>query len=85
MTALRSPLTKKQHHILRHSLGLNYGREMYRNHFVTGEGSTDYPDCMALVKMGLMTRRAGSELTGGDDVFFVTDEGKKAARRKFAP
>jgi len=75
-------LTKDQRHILRHSLGLNYGRKMYRNHFVTGEGSTNYADCMALVEMGLMTRRAGNPITGGDDVFFVTDAGKKAARNK---
>lgn len=75
-------LTKEQHHILRHSLGLNYGRKEYRNHFVTGEGSTDYPDCLALVKMGLMTKGRSSPITGGYDVFFVTDTGKKIARRK---
>jgi hypothetical protein len=66
-------------HILRHSLGLNYGREPYRNHFVTGEGSTDYPHCKALVEAGLMTRQKGGALTGGDDVFFVTDAGKQIA------
>jgi hypothetical protein len=65
-------------HILQHSLGLNeYGRgSMYRNHFVTGEGSVDYPHCLALVAEGLLTRSAGSPLTGGDDLFRVTDAGK---------
>jgi hypothetical protein len=64
-------------HILQHSLGLDeYGRgPQYRNHFVTGEGSDDHPLCMALVKDGLMERRGGSVLTGGDDVFIVTHAG----------
>jgi hypothetical protein len=65
-------------HILQHSLGVDkhgQGRQ-YRNHFVTGEGSIDHPDCSALVRAGLMTRQKGGALTGGDDAFFVTDAGK---------
>lgn len=75
-------LTKAQVHILRHSLGVpDPGQtSMYRNHFVTGEGSVDHPDCMALVGMGLMVRREGSQLTGGDDLFLVNDAGKAAVR-----
>lgn len=71
----------KQLHILQHSLGLDeYGRgTFYRNHFVTGEGSKDHADCMALVAAGFMTVRNGNELSGGDDVFRVTDDGKRAA------
>ena len=67
--------------ILRHSLGVGddgKGRS-YRNHFVTGEGSTDYPHCMALVDAGLMKRRKGNVLTGGDDLFTVTEAGREAA------
>jgi hypothetical protein len=65
-------------HILQHSLGVDrFGQgNQYRNHFVTGEGSTDYPDCQALVAAGLMTRQKGGRLTGGDDAFFVTEAGK---------
>lgn len=75
-------LTEKQRHIICHSLGLrDDGRgKPYRSHFVTGEGSTDYPDCMALTELGLMVRRDGSPLTGGDDLFLVTDAGKAAAK-----
>jgi hypothetical protein len=65
--------------ILQHALGVDahgQGRQ-YRNHFVTGEGSDDYPTCMELVTAGLMTRRAGSQLTGGDDLFQVTDDGRR--------
>jgi hypothetical protein len=66
-------------HILQHSLGIDqYGRgERYRNHFVTGEGSTDYPACMSLVAKGLMMRRDGSPLTGGDYLFRVTEAGQE--------
>lgn len=75
-------LTEARMHILRHSLGVpDLGQtDMYRNHFVTGEGSVDYPDCMALTEMGFMQCRKGSELTGGDNVFFVTEAGKAAVR-----
>ncbi|KWV17183.1 hypothetical protein ATB53_00450 [Xanthomonas translucens] len=68
--------------MLRHALGTsdNGKRQSYRNHFVTGEGSTDHPLCMQLVAMGFMARRNGNELTGGDDLFTVTDAGRAAAR-----
>ena len=64
-------------HILQHSLGLDqYGAgRQYRNHFVTGEGSDDFPLCRELVAEGLMTERAGNELSGGSPVFFVTRAG----------
>lgn len=71
-------------HILQHSLGADqHGHgSMYRNHFVTGEGSTDWPTCMEAVDRGLMIRRAGNELSGGDDIFIVTDAGKQFVRDK---
>lgn len=66
-------------HILQHSLGVDkYGHgRRYRNHFVTGPGSVDYPDCCALCGAGLMVRGAGSPLSGGDDVFSVTRDGER--------
>lgn len=68
--------------VLRHALGLDdRGRgTMYRGHFVTGEGSDDFPHCAALVEAGFMQRRAGSALTGGDDLFLVTPAGRAKAR-----
>ena len=70
----------KQLHILQHSLGLDQRGQgtSYRNHFVTGPGSTDHDDCTALVNAGLMTRRTGHPLAGGDDVFNVTASGRSA-------
>lgn len=64
-------------HILQHSLGLDqYGQgRQYRNHFCTGPGSTDFDACRSLVADGLMTERAGNELSGGDSVFSVTRNG----------
>lgn len=66
-------------HIIQHALGVDkYGRGLqYRRHFVTGKGSLDHATCMDLVARGLMVRRDGDELTGGDDLFLVTDDGKR--------
>ena len=65
--------------ILQHSLGLDqYGKgRSYRNHFCTSPGAedSDHETCMALVANGLMRRRKGSEISGGDDIFSVTPEG----------
>lgn len=74
-------ISSKQIGILRHSLGTGHSgkRPESRNHFVTGEGSDDYADCVALVDAGLMVRRSGNALSGGDDFFLVTDAGRKAA------
>jgi hypothetical protein len=79
----------EQHlHILQHSIGADhYGRIVRgggRNHFVTGEGSTDHQYCMALVAAGLMTRRAGSAISGGADIFHVTDAGREYVRTQSA-
>jgi hypothetical protein len=73
-------MNPQQLHILQHSLGLDqYGRgTMYRNHFVTGEGSMDHADCMALVDAGYMGVRKNHPLAGGDDGFWVTETGKLA-------
>lgn len=65
-------------HILQHALGVDqFGQgPQYRRHFVTGPGSLDHPTCMDLVGRGLMERREGSEMTGGDDLFLVTPVGR---------
>ena len=75
-------MNREQHDILRHALGLGTSDREYRNHFVTGPDSTDYPHCMALVAEGLMTRRESHQLSGGNPIFIVTGIGRAAARRK---
>ena len=75
-------MTARQLEILQHALGVDqYGRgNMYRNHFVTGQGSDDYPTCTELVSMGLMFNHGKHSLAGGDDCFSVTDKGKVAMK-----
>lgn len=73
-------MTEAEREILNHALGLNRRESEYRNHFVTGPGSTDYPHCEALVAAGLMTKREGNVLSGGDDIYSVTDAGRAALR-----
>lgn len=69
-------ITDKQRDILRHTLGVGRGRMGWRNHFCTGPGSDDYADCEALVAAGLMTKRSGGPLSGGDPVYRATDAGE---------
>lgn len=69
--------------ILRHALGIRPGQRAFRNHFVTGPGSTDYEHCEALVAAGLMSKRQGSPLSGGDPVYQVTEAGRAAIARTF--
>lgn len=74
-------MTPEQRDIMRHALG--YGRRTppgWRNHFVTGPGSTDYPHCEALVAAGLMRRTEGHKLSGGDPIYSVTEAGRSALR-----
>lgn len=91
-------MTPEQLHILQHSLGVDqYGQHpkshkphdegdgrgpYYRNHFVTGELSNDYPLCQSLCDMGLMrmARRRPTFLAGDMDCFYVTLEGMSAMR-----
>lgn len=72
-------ITTAQLQILQHALGLDqYGcGDPYRNRFVTGESGSDHVGCLALVEAGLMIVMGGNELTGGDDLFFVTSDGKQ--------
>jgi len=71
-------MTPKQRDILKHALGFGRGSPGWRNHFCTGPGSDDYGDCEALVAAGLMTKRSGGPLSGGDPVYCVTDAGQDA-------
>lgn len=72
--------------VLQHALGVDeFGRgQQYRSHFVTGTGCADHAACMEAVAGGLMTRRDGSPVTGGDDLFLVTAAGR-AHVAEFSP
>ncbi len=70
--------------ILQHSIGADqFGhvqRYSERNYFITGPRSDDYAVCTELVASGLMTMTPGNEITGGGDVFRVTDSGRRFVR-----
>ncbi|MFA5580541.1 MAG: hypothetical protein WDA25_01155 [Paracoccaceae bacterium] len=73
-------LTPTQKELARHALGLpNKRKQTYRNHFMAGPGHSDYGEWTALVDADLARRRSGNELTGGDDLFWLTYKGAKAA------
>lgn len=73
-------LTPEQRDLARHALGLPNRRRMsYRNRFVTGPGSLDFAAWEAMVASGAATRRPGSVLTGGYDLFMLTRAGAEAA------
>lgn len=67
-------ISKRQREILRHALGLP---KDYRNHFCTGEGSDDFPDCESLVAASMMVRRQVSWVP--DYIYIVTEQGRKTA------
>lgn len=72
-------LTPEQRGLARHALGLTRGcGQSYRNNFVTGAGSTDYPKWLDMVAVGAATRTP-SKMFGGDDLFRLTRAGAEAA------
>jgi hypothetical protein len=69
-------VTENQKELGRHALGLpNNHRTSFRNHFCAGVDHSDYADWMDMVQKGYATRRKGNEITGGDDVFWLTKAG----------
>ena len=83
-TPITDRLTRNLLEILQHSLGCDeFGRgSMYRNHFVTDADGSDGRRCRELVAMGFM-RDCGpqGEMTGGMNLYVVTDSGKAAMLR----
>ena len=74
-------LTPTQRDLIRHAIGFDgRSKTTYRNHFVTGPGSEDYPHWMDLVEKGYALRYPLLQLSGGDEVFTVTRETALAVR-----
>lgn len=73
-------MSPKQRDLARHALGLpNPRRCSYRNHFVAGPGHADYQDWMVMTIRGDAKRRVGDPITGGDDLFTLTQAGAERA------
>ncbi len=76
-------MTPDQIELARHALGLGNGRKVsYRNHYVVGAGCPDYDNWQAMVAAGEARHRSGSPLSGGDDVFWLTEVGARAALKR---
>ena len=75
-----------EYQILRHSLGLNYKKKPFRNHFCTDSKTVDFPHCENLVKNGLMRRRPDPFNTGREQfIYYVTKDGENIASQPFEP
>jgi len=71
-------ITRKQYDMLRHALGLNRKMESYRNYYAA---EYDDPDCLGLVKKGMMKKGARMpDDLGGLQYFTVTNFGARIAR-----
>lgn len=74
-TLLDPTITAPELEVMSHALGARSATPGYRNHFCTGEGSTDYPICEALVVKGLMTKHTRNWTP--DNIYVVTPAGRK--------
>lgn len=73
-------MTPRQHELARHALGLpNKDAKSYRNYFVTGQGSDDYPDWEAMVNGGFALKRGPLKIFGYDYCYHLTRAGAEIA------
>ena len=73
-------MTPTQIELARHALGLpNRNRVSYRNHYVTGQDAPEHREWCAMVDAGEARRGKPSQLTGGDDCFWLTAKGAALA------
>lgn len=73
-------MSDRQIALARHALGLpNKHCMSFRNYFVTGEGTTDYPDWEAMVAGGFARRRGPMKMFGGDYLYHLNRTGADAA------
>lgn len=67
-------MTPQQKELARHALGLpNKRKTSYRNYFMTGSGSTDYPIWMGMVEQG--DALSGAHAFSDDMCFWLTPQG----------
>ncbi len=76
-------LSPQQKSLARHALGLpNRNKRSWRNHFVAGPGSVDHDLWSQMVRMGAARQHPPTALTGGDDLFTLTQDGARAALQR---
>ncbi len=75
-------LRPEERDIIKHSLGITYKPEPYRNYFCADEGHADMPTINSLVQLGFM-RMSHKINDGRDSIYVVTDAGRAALDKKF--
>ncbi len=79
-TEMSSELSQGERSVLFHTLGLDYGRTIFRNHFVAGPGYHDGPYLASLMEKGFLALSGiPSFIPREDQVYHATDEGKAFA------
>jgi ribosomal protein S19E (S16A) len=68
-------LNKHETEVLRHTLGYDYGKGGFRNHFSAGKGHLDMPALESLEQKGLMYKRP-DPFEKEDFVYHATEAGK---------
>lgn len=71
-------MTRRQHRILRHALGLLESDVQTQNHWFD---RADSPDCRELVALGYLTE--AHKTAGGYIYYHVTDSGFRVATEEF--
>lgn len=75
-------LNELEYHVLAHSTAWESRSPLCRNHFCASEGHDDWATIQALCERGMMQERKGSPLTGGDNLFIVTQLGIQALEKR---
>lgn len=76
-------ISAEQIEMMRHALGLANGRKKsFRNHYCVGSPSEDHALWTDLVARNFARRRAGNQLTGGDDLFWLTRSGAECVLKR---
>lgn len=79
-------ITAAQLDLLRHTLGLNYKDEPWRNHFMAGADHSAMADLSALESAGMMICRPAPAFCAKDDlIFHVTEHGRAYAMARRPP
>lgn len=73
---LSTTLSNNQKLILLHTLGYDYSAKPFRNYFMTGKDTTDYPDIVFLIDLGFI-KYAGPYQN--EEAFQVTELGEEVA------
>lgn len=73
-----SGLTEAERDDMRHALGLNRGKEAYRNHYAASPDTNDDALWKGLCAKGFAERLPARSFDGHLNIYYVTDAGRRA-------